>query len=69
MNLTFADLGIGEEDVEIETITLESGEMEIRAYFSDRALAIMQETAVTYDLSPDDLFGRMIRYAVGLTPD
>ena len=69
MNLTFADLGLGEDDVEIETVTLESGQMEIRAHLTTRGHAIMREAAATYDLSPDDLFGRMIRHAVGLTPD
>lgn len=69
MNLTFADLGLGKDDVEIETVTLESGQMEIRAHLSERGHAIMREAAETYDLSPDDLFSRMIRHAVFLTPD
>ena len=69
MNLTFADLGLGEDDVEIETVMLESGQMEIRAHLTKRGHAIMREAAATYDLSLDDLFGRIIRYSVGLTPD
>lgn len=66
IDLWLDELGLEEGDIELEVVRLESGAVEMRAHLSPRGVEIIERVAATYDLTPDDLFGRIIRNALNV---
>lgn len=64
IGLSLDELGLQEGDIDFEIIQLESGAIELRARLSPRGIEIIERVAAVYDLTPDDLFGRIVRHAL-----
>jgi len=66
IDLSFDDLGLQEGDIALEVVQLESGAIELRARLSPRGVEIVERVAARYDLTPEDLFGRIVRHALNV---
>jgi len=66
IDLTFDDLGLQEGDIALEVVQLESGAIELRARLSPRGVEIVERVAALYELTPEDLFGRIVRHALNV---
>lgn len=53
-----------EGDIVIEIARLEGGSLELRARLSPQGAAIIEQTAASAGVSPEDLFGRVLRQAL-----
>lgn len=63
-HLSLDDLGFQKGDIALEVVQLESGAVELSARLSPHGVAIIERVAALYDLTPDDLFGRIVRHAL-----
>lgn len=64
MSLSLDDIGLQDGDIAISVVPLEGGSIEVRARLSAHGVAIIEGLTASYDLSPHDLFGRVIRQAL-----
>lgn len=64
MFITFATIGLTEEDIEFEHVELPDGSAEVSAYFSERGNALLEAAAREYGMTTEDFFEFVLRSAL-----